>query len=85
VREARQYALHALTTRLVKEFDVIAIEDLNVRALARGRSARAIQDAAFGVDAGDACPEEHILVQVLAEEARSGHPNRAGLDPARSG
>jgi putative transposase len=48
VREARQYALHALTTRLVREFDVIAIEDLNVRALARGRGARAIRDAAFG-------------------------------------
>jgi putative transposase len=168
VREARLYALHALTTRLVKEFDVIAIEDLNVKALARGRGARAIQDAAFGelrrqlryksdwygklllevdrwyasskhcsmcrfrldelrlderqwscpkcgtshdrdinaaknlltqgvrqlagrddrdlrVDAGDACPEEQLLVQVLAEEARSGHHNRAGLEPARLG
>jgi putative transposase len=168
VREARQYALHALTTRLVREFNVIAIEDLNVRALARGRGARAIQDAAFGelrrqlryksewygplllevdrwyasskhcsmcrfrldelrldqrqwtcpncgachdrdinaarnlltqgvrqlagrgdrdlrVGAGDACPEEHTLVQVLAEEARSGHYNRAGLEPARLG
>ena len=168
VREARQYALHTLTTRLVREFDVIAIEDLNVKGLARGRGARAIQDAAFGelrrqlryksewygklllevdrwyasskhcsmcrfrldelrldqrqwrcpkcgtshdrdinaarnlltqgvrqlagrddrdlrVDAGDACPEEHILVQVLAEEARSGHHNRAGLEPARLG
>jgi putative transposase len=166
VREARQYALHALTTRLVREFGVIAIEDLNVRALGRGRGARAIQDVAFGelrrqltyksewhgplllevdrwyasskhcsmcrfkldelrldqrewtcpecgtshdrdvnaarnlltqgvrqlagrddqdlrVDAGDACPEEHILAQVLAEEARSGHRNRTGLDPAR--
>jgi putative transposase len=168
VREARRYALHALTTRLVKEFDVIAIEDLNVKALARGRGARAIQDAAFGelrrqlryksdwhgklllevdrwyasskhcsmcrfrldelrldqrqwscpkcgtyhdrdinaarnlltqgvrqlagrddrdlcVDAGDACPEEQLLVQVLAEEARSGHHNRVGLEPARLG
>jgi putative transposase len=168
VREARQYALHALTTRLVKEFDVIAIEDLNVSALARGRGARAIQDAAFGelrrqlryksewygplllevdrwyasskhcsmcrfkldelrldqrqwrcpecgtchdrdinaarnlltqgvrqlagrddrdfcVDARGACPEEHILVQVLAEEARSGHHNRAGLESVRLG
>jgi putative transposase len=166
VREARQYALHALTTRLVREFGVIAIEDLNVRALGRGRGARAIHDVAFGelrrqltyksewhgplllevdrwyasskhcsmcrfkldelrldqrewtcpecgtshdrdvnaarnlltqgvrqlagrddqdlrVDAGDACPEEHILAQVLAEEARSGHRNRTGLDPAR--
>jgi putative transposase len=168
VREARQYALHALTTRLVREFDVIAIEDLNVKALARGRGARAIQDAAFGelrrqlryksewygallvevdrwyasskhcsmcrfrldelrldqrqwrcpkcgtchdrdinaarnlltqgvrqlagrddwdlrADAGDACPEEQLLVQALAEEARSGHHNRAGLEPARLG
>jgi putative transposase len=168
VREARQYALHALTTRLVGEFSVIAIEDLNVRGLVRGRGARAIQDAAFGelrrqlryksdwygplllevdrwyasskhcsvcrfrlgelrldqrqwrcpncgtchdrdinasrnlltqgvrqlagrddrdlrVDAGDACPEEQLLVQVLAEEARSGHYNRAGLEPARLG
>jgi len=166
VREARQYALHALTTRLVREFSVIAIEDLNVRGLARGRGARAIQDAAFGelrrqlkyksewydrlllevdrwyassrhcsvcrfrldelrldqrqwkcpkcgachdrdinaaenlltqgmrqlagrddrdlcVDARDSCPEEHILVQVLAEEARSGHRNPAGLEPAK--
>ena len=168
VREVRQYALHALTTRLVREFDVIAIEDLNVKALARGRGARAIHDAAFGelrrqlryksewygpllvevdrwyastkhcsmcrfrldklrldqrqwtcpkcgtchdrdinaarnlltqgvrqlagrddrdlrADAGDACPEEQLLVQVLAEEARSGHHNRAGLEPARLG
>ncbi|MEO7205317.1 MAG: zinc ribbon domain-containing protein [Steroidobacteraceae bacterium] len=30
------------------------------------------------VDAGDACPEE-ILVQVLAEEARSGQCNRVCL------
>jgi putative transposase len=47
VRQERQFALHALTTRLVSEFDLICIEDLNVKALARGRHARAIQDAAF--------------------------------------
>jgi hypothetical protein len=34
------------------------------------------------VDAGDACPEE-ILVQVLAEEARSGQYNRACPEQAR--
>src|SRR5262249_35096523 len=154
VREVRQYALHALTSRLGKEFDVIAIEDLSVSGLVRGRVALAVQDAAFGevrrqlryksewygrlllevdrwyasskhcsmcrfrldelrldqrqwkcpkcgschdrdinaarnlltqsvrqlagrddrdlrVDAGDACPEETILVQVLAEEAQN--------------
>jgi putative transposase len=48
VRQERQAALHALTTRLVREFDLICIEDLNVNALARGLHARAIQDAAFG-------------------------------------
>jgi len=47
VRQERQAALHALTTRLVREFDLICIEDLNVKGLARGRHARAIQDAAF--------------------------------------
>lgn len=166
VRQERQAALHRLTTRLVREYDLICIEDLNVKALARGRNARAIHDAAFSevrrqlayksdgygkilvevdrwypssktcsqcqytldelrlqqrqwrcprcgfchdrdvnaarnllaeglrqlagrddrdlrVDAGDACPEEELLVQVLAEEARSGHRNRACMEQAR--
>jgi putative transposase len=165
VSQARQYALHDLTTRLTREYDLIFIEDLNVKALSRGRNARSIHDASFGeirrqltyksewrdkilivvdrwypssktcskcrhvldelrldvrywtcpkcktchdrdinaarnllmeglrqlaarderdlcVDAGDACPEE-ILVQVLAEEARSGQYNRACLEQAR--
>jgi transposase len=42
-------------------------------------------DRDLRVDAGDACPEEQILVQVLADEARSGHHNRAGLESARLG
>jgi putative transposase len=37
------------------------------------------EDRDLRVDAGDACPEE-ILVQVLAEEARSGQRNRACLE-----
>ena len=48
VKQARQYALHELTTRLTDEFDLICIEDLNVKALSRGRNARSINDAAFG-------------------------------------
>jgi putative transposase len=165
VCQARQYALHDLTTRLTQDYDLIFIEDLNVKALSRGRNARSIQDASFGeirrqltyksewhdkiliavdrryassktcskcrhvldelrldvrywtcpkcgvthdrdinaarnllmeglrqlaarderdlrVDAGAACPEE-ILVQVLAEEARSGQCNRACQEQAR--
>jgi len=165
VRQARQYALHDFTTRLTQKYDLIFIEDLNVKALSRGRNARSINDAAFGeirrqltyktewrdkiliavdrwypssktcsncrhvldelrldvrywtcpkcrvshdrdvnaarnllmeglrqlaarderdlrVDAGVACPEE-ILVQVLAEEARSGQFNRACLEQER--
>ena len=164
VRDARQAAVNTLTSRLVYEFDLIFIEDLNVTGLARGRHARAIQEVAFSeirrqlaykcewygkilqpvnrwypssktcsicrhkldelrlderhwrcpkcgtchdrdinaarnllmeglrqlagcddrdlrVDAGGACSEE-ILEQVLAEEARSGHRNRACLEQA---
>ena len=48
IRQERQAAIHAFTTRLVREHDLIAIEHLNVRALGRGLHARAIHDAAFG-------------------------------------
>ena len=47
VRQERRSALHALTNHLVREFDLICIEDLNVGALSRGQCARAIQDVAF--------------------------------------
>ena len=47
VRQERQAALHALTTRLVRDFDLICIEDLNVKGLGRGIHARAVHDAAF--------------------------------------
>ena len=45
IRQERQTAMHTLTTRLVREFDLMAIEHLNVKALSRGMHARAIQDA----------------------------------------
>lgn len=47
IADQRQYALHQLTTDLVRKYDVIAIEDLNVRAMARGMHSRSIHDAAF--------------------------------------
>ena len=48
VADARTHGLHELTTRLVREFDTICIEDLNVKALGRGLHSRSIHDAAFG-------------------------------------
>ena len=47
IADQRQYALHQLTTDLVRKYDVIAIEDLNVKAMARGMHSRSIHDAAF--------------------------------------
>jgi putative transposase len=47
VRQERQAALHAFTTRLVREFDLICIEDLNVKGLGRGMHARGVHDVAF--------------------------------------
>lgn len=48
VADQRSNAIHNLTARLVREFDVIAIEDLNVKGLARGLHAKSMHDAAFG-------------------------------------
>ena len=47
IADTRSNSLHELTTRLVREFDVICIEDLNVKAMARGMHAKSIHDAAF--------------------------------------
>jgi putative transposase len=49
VRDARRDFLHKASTRLVRENDVIAIEDLNVAGLAGNRRlARAISDCGWG-------------------------------------
>jgi putative transposase len=48
VAQARNYEIHQLTTRLVRDYDVIAIEDLNVKGLSRGFLSRSMLDAAFG-------------------------------------
>ncbi len=48
ISNIRQDFLHKLTTRLVKEFDVICIEDLNVKGMmANQKLARAIMDLGF--------------------------------------
>lgn len=49
VRDARADFLHKTTTRLVRDHDVIVIEDLNVRGMVRNRHlARAISDSSWG-------------------------------------
>lgn len=50
VADARKDTLDKLTTRLVREFDVIAIEDLNVRGMVKLPTlAKAISCASFGM------------------------------------
>jgi len=47
--DARMDYLHKITTDIVRRFDVVSIEDLNVRGMAKNHSlARAISDAALG-------------------------------------
>jgi putative transposase len=49
IAEARADYLHKTTTDLVRRFDVIAIEDLNVRGMSKNHAlARALSGAAFG-------------------------------------
>ena len=48
IRCIRQNSLHQITTKLVKKFDVIAIEDLNVKGMVKNRRlSRAISDLGF--------------------------------------
>lgn len=49
VRDRRQDFLHKLSTRLVRDYDRIAVEDLAVKNMVRNRSlAQAISDAGWG-------------------------------------
>lgn len=49
VRHQRQDFLHKLSTRLVRHFDLISIEDLNVRGLAKTKLATSVLDAGWGM------------------------------------
>lgn len=49
IADTRADHLHKITTDLVRRFDVIAVEDLNVRGMTKNHSlARALSDASFG-------------------------------------
>lgn len=47
VRNQRKDFLHKLSTRIVNENDLIAVEDLNVKGLARTKLAKSIHDAGW--------------------------------------
>lgn len=47
VRQQRTDFLHKLTTSLIRSFDLICLEDLNVRGLARAKLSRPMHDVAF--------------------------------------
>jgi putative transposase len=49
VRRQRQDFLHKLSARLVRDYDLITIEDLNVRGLARTKLATSVLDAGWGM------------------------------------
>jgi putative transposase len=49
IRNCRKDSLNKLTTKLVRDFDVICIEDLNLRGMAKNHSlARSLSDAGIG-------------------------------------
>lgn len=47
IQRQRDWFHHQLARRLVKEFDVIVVEDLNVKGLARTRMAKSVLDAGW--------------------------------------
>ena len=48
VRRARANHLHQASARLVRDYDVIVVEKLNVKGLARGALAKDVHDASWG-------------------------------------
>ena len=47
IRNQRQDFLHKLSTSLVAEYDLIAVEDLNIKGLAKSKLAKSILDAGW--------------------------------------
>lgn len=48
IKNQRNDFAHKLSTRLVKEYDVIAIEDLNIKGMSRGILSKQIHDVSWG-------------------------------------
>jgi putative transposase len=48
IKNTRSTYLHQVSTRLVKEYDLIAMENLNIKGLAKGFLAKQVNDASWG-------------------------------------
>lgn len=48
IRDRRLDACHKMTRELIRDYDVICMEDLDVKGMFRGRFAKEVSDAAFG-------------------------------------
>ena len=48
VKNQRQTYVHQISARLVKEFDHIVVEDLNIKGMVKSRLAKSINDAGWG-------------------------------------
>ena len=48
IKNTRSTYLHQVSTRLVKEYDLIAMENLNIKGLASGFLAKQVNDASWG-------------------------------------
>lgn len=48
IKNQRNDFAHKISTRLAKDFDVIAIENLNIKRLAKGMLAKQVRDVAWG-------------------------------------
>lgn len=72
IADTRKDWIHQLTRRLVNEFDLIAIEKLNVKGLARTRLAKSILDAAWSQFATNlSLKAENAGVTVVAVDPRN--------------
>ncbi len=70
VRNSRRTYAHQQTARLVKRYDLIAIEDLNIKGLARTRLAKSVHDAGWST-----------LFQILSYKAERAGTTLIRVDP----
>ena len=73
IKDSRRTYLHQVSAKLVREYDFIAIENLNVKGLARSRLAKSVHDAAWAT-----------LRTMLTYKAESAGKTVVAVDPKRT-